>query len=755
MKKTCRWASLILAATLIFSSAIISGCHHKETDETTEAAETSGTTKTSEVIEGDTEETSETTEWVDPDNIKLPKDYKNEALELAQKVGLTEDDLRGEYEYFIQFAQTVDGNPALYDYEGYVYQLFPMIADQIDEENKEYFLAQLENLVIEDGDAGPEASAYYAISNNYVLIGGWVFNTPDAAASLTVYHELIHFVDGAIGGTPANVAIMNDGSIVCSDELTEDQMADVTQYVEANFLVEGGAEHYVAKYFSNANGPSSYNAITAFSTALEYIIGTEKYDSMFFDSNTTYQFFELLEEYGFTDEEIVKVINGLQKLHYGYKVNFDSSDMISPQETLIRMYEEKFGTDFKDDLLFCELIVYAGNSEYFPYIAPYPPKFKDMRDEWRQIVAEEYGVELEDIGLMNYPTPVFIDGEIVFGSIYDVFYRNDFGRSEDGLFQFTYDFEKDEVIEYSTKVCDWVPGDVNEKLKNEKSDGAKELIESLKVDNSAAHDQKVTGSISELNDQYEKAAQIGSKHGIYFWFADLTPEGLLNENKTATDPDKIDVALDEISEVLDLYPEDYFDQLLFEYYKGFAICLYDGDYEPRMRGSYCVNGDYYMIININISNPSITGFYGADTVRNMGFTSVSIMKTQLVCEIWKCTEKFFANYNSHFEEPTKGDDSWKKVNQHDFTYTDTTNDEINELIMDDHYDRSYFLCKECFTFKSTDRCLLYEYVMLSVIADLPSDLTPECETKVDELCDEIRHYFDTSEWQGIPSWESI
>ena len=757
MKKPYRWACLALVAAFAFSS--VAGCHRKETDETSETTETTEVTTevTDGVLDEETDETSETSEWADPDKAftELPRNYKEEALEIAAKVGLTEDDLRGEYEYFIQFAESVDGNPSLYEYEGYVYQLFPMIADNVDEENKEYFLDQLKNLVIEEGDPG-NASAYYAIANNYVLIGGWVFNEVEECASLTVYHELIHFIDGSIDGYPSDVAVLSDGSIVDSAELTEEQKADVAQYVDANFLVEGGAEHYVSKYFASSFAPPSYYEITAFSIALEYIIGTERYDSMFFDSNTTYEFFKLLEEYGYTDDEIIKVVNGLNQMQYGETVTYNKSDMINPQEVLIKMYEEKFGTDYKDDLLFCELFSNVAYEKYFTNLSPYPKKFtQEMRDEWKQIVADEYGVEFEDIGLMNYPTPIFVGDEIVFGSIFDVFYRNDFGRTEGGLFQFTYDFDKDEMIEYSTKECDWIPGEVNDKFKNEKSNGAKELIESLKVDNSEAHDQQVTGNAGNLKDQYEKAATIGSEHGVYIWFSDLTPKGLLKDDRIATDPAKIDAALSEIEEVLDLYPEDYFDQLLFEYYKGFAICLYEGDYDQYLRGSYCVNGDYYMIINISISNPSLNGFYGADTVRNMGFNSVSIMKTQLICEIWKCTEKFFANYNSHFEEPTKGNDSWKKVNEPYFTYTDIIEDQVIDLIMGDDYDWDYFLCRECVTFKTTDRCLLYEYVMLCAMTDSLPDLTPECEKKVNELEDEIRHFFDTDEWPDETTWESV
>ena len=761
MKKHYNWACLALAATFTFSSLALSGCHHKDTEETTETTENTEVTTTVNDEESEDTNPSDTTdesEWKDPDQVSsdIKRDYKTEALELAEKVGLTEEDLRGEYEYFIEFAECVDGNPALYDYEGYVYQLFPMVADQIEDEDKEYFLSQLSNLVIEEGDPGETASAYYAIANNYVLIGGWNFNMVEEVASLTVYHELVHFVDGAIDGVPSNVAVMNDGSIKITAELTEDEKADVKQYVEASCFVEGGAEHYAAKYYASSGINLAYGNPTMFIIGLEYILGTEKVDSLFFNSNTTYEVFKLFEEYGFTDDEIIKLINGLNQQLDGYNLNYNSSDMMNPQEALIRLYGEEIGTDYKEDLIFCEILARMADGEHFTNIAPYPCAFsREMIDSWKEIVAEEYGVEAGDISAMNYPDPIIIDGEVVFNTIYTVFYRNDFGRTEGGLFKFKYDFEKKELIEYECQTCDWVPGEVNDKFKNEKSSGAKDLIESLKVDNSAAHDQTVTGSMNNLQDQYKRAENIGSKYGVYIWFADLSPMGLLNKDKVATDPDKIDAALDDIETVLSLYPEDYFDQLLFEYYSGFAICLYDGGYDPYMRGSYNVNGDYYMIINLNVSNPTLNAFYGADTVRNMGFTNVNIAQTQLICDIWKCTEKFFTNYNSHFEEPTKGDESWKKVNQPYFTYVDATDDQIIDIIMGDHYSWDYFICREAVTFKVTDRTLLYEYVMLSVLTDSISDLNPECEAKVEEICDEIRHYFDTEDWPDTTSWESI
>ena len=759
MKKSHRLACLALAATFTSSSVALSGCHHKETEETAETTKISETTTVAtEVSDEETEETTESSEWIDPDkaNEDLPKGFKDEALEVAEKVGLTDEDLRGEYEYFLQFAETVDGNPSLYEYEGYVYQLFPMIADHIDEENKDYFLDQLKNLVIENGEAGPDAAAYYACANNYILIGGWVFNVPDCDASLTVYHELIHFVDNTISEADySSLAVMNDGSIVKSDELTEEQLSDVKEYVNSNFFTESGDEHYVAKYFGNANSPMAYNENVAFMIALEYIIGTERFDSIFFAPDTTYQFFKLMQEYDFTDDEIIKIMETLN--HWQDEDDdYDINKMMNPQEAIVKMYEKEFSTDYKDDLLFCEFLANMENTKYFPSIAPYPRKFTvEMIEDWKALVADKYGVDVEDIGLMNYPEPVFVGDEIKFGTLFTVFFKNDFGRSEGGVFQFTYDFEKDEIIEYEARTCDWVPGEVNDKFKNEKSSGAKDLIESLKADNSEAHDQTVKGTDSTLEAQYKKASEIGSKHGVYFWFADLTPDGLLNDDKIASDPSKIDAALDEIGEVLDLYPEDYFDQLLFEYYQGFAICLYDGNYEHFMRGSYCVNGDYYMIININISNPSLESFYGADTVRKMGFNSVSIMKTQLICEIWKCTEKFFSNYDSHFEQPAKGYDSWKKVNQPYFSYADTTEDELIDFIMTDYYDWDYFLCKECVTFRETDRNLLYEYMMLSAITGYSTDLTPEVEKKIDEIQDEIRHFFDTDNWPDETIWESI
>ena len=99
MKKPYRWACLALVAAFAFSS--VAGCHRKETDETSETTETTEVTTevTDGVLDEETDETSETSEWADPDKAftELPRNYKEEALEIAAKVGLTEEDLRGEY----------------------------------------------------------------------------------------------------------------------------------------------------------------------------------------------------------------------------------------------------------------------------------------------------------------------------------------------------------------------------------------------------------------------------------------------------------------------------------------------------------------------------------------------------------------------------------------------------------------------------------------------------------------------------------
>ena len=55
----------------------------------------------------------------------------SEAIRIAELHGLSEKDLRGEYELFTMFSEMIEGNNRLNGYKEIVYRIFPVVADNV------------------------------------------------------------------------------------------------------------------------------------------------------------------------------------------------------------------------------------------------------------------------------------------------------------------------------------------------------------------------------------------------------------------------------------------------------------------------------------------------------------------------------------------------------------------------------------------------------------------------------------------------
>ena len=748
MRKSKRVLCLVLSAVFVFSSLMLGGCN--KNPEETDAS----TVNTVQITETTMPETSETKGKIDPDKAdgQLGEviDYKEEALKIAAEVGLSEEDLKGEYALFLEYAEAVSGNPSLYQFSGYVYQLFPVVADNLDEEDKEHFLDKVKTLRFEE-DAFDSLGGYYSSGGNYVLIGDAFYSQLDGTFAFSIYHELMHFVDGSIDEGGSLAAYMNDGTIKDASELTEEEKNDVKQYIGDAGFVEGGAEHYVAQYYSNNVSNLAYYEAAVIMTTLEYIIGSEKLAEIFFDSNTAYAFTTFLQENGFTAEDSVAYMNAINYAAYGDV----GGSMKNPQEMLIKLYEIYKGTEFRNDLAFCEMLESCYLYGYsFSDLAPYGHAFTDKLDDWKIMVAEEFGCD--EATFSYYPYPIIVDGQLKFSCLTYLYGPDIESRKSEAIFIFEYDFANEEIIDHEIIYKEWMPEDPVDRLPSELDGDGKELLAECVADNSAAHDQSVKGTNKELVDLYKRAEEIGSKHGVYIWFDDLVPEGHLSDYvSAASDPAKISDALDKIEAILDLYPEDYFDQLLFEYFYGAAICLYDGpndDFIPEI----CYSSDqYYMVMNVNVSSTAVNKYYGAEETRAKYHPDLTPFEAQLLCEIWKSTERFFKTRNNNFEKTQINEKSWSKLNEFNFDYTGCTDDEIIDMMLSEFINLDYFTDKKCVSSATNDRVSIYMCMMGYALTGKKPEVSEFVAAKGDELCRAMRIMFVTDNWPTVTSWEKV
>ena len=745
MGKNAKVLCLIISITIIVSLFPLSACD-KTTNETENYHSKETFVSAIEPEESDVTETSVTEEEEEQPTTK------EMAVLIAQRVGIKEEDLKGKYELFLEYAKIVADNPELNDYRGHVYKIFPVVAEQINDENKDYFFDGVRSLVIKEYPSD-SSSAYYDQGINTIIVGADIkYTLSDDEKDTYVYHELLHFVDDYIDGEAATISVDNDG--VFSEITVHDVYFDPD--MDLNLLAykmnEGSTEYLACKYFGFYQRINIYFASTEFFTGLEYILGYDETEKLIFDHNSELRFLGLLQKNGFSDDEIIAFFNGVT---YTTLWRTSSESLKAPMDILIRLYENNIGPDYAEDPEFCRILLAVNKfplmeSEYDDFIRSIDYDLESEQTQAAEIIEGEYGAVLVDDSIGDV-SPIMIDGTLKLSTEFRI--SGDEGESRK-IFIMDYDFDTCKMTDHEFRDVN-SPIDPFDKLDPDSDDFLK-LMDELKPDVSDAHNQKVQGNDDDLQACYRRAKDIGNKYGIQFWFADLTPDGVIfNPSTVITDPAVIGNTLDRIESVLSLYPEDYFDQLQFEYYDGFAICLYSGWFDYAYKDFVYVDGKYYMTIFVDAIISETQGYFGADDLRTRYFGSEWALEAELICDIWDITEKYISNRNDHMSITSVNEDTWQALNPESFEYSYSELEE-NLVSFDETGYSQFFLNKECVSFSKTDRILTYEYLMLLTLSGKSdTEIDQHCKDKIEELKRAIRCSFDSSEWPDECSWERI
>ena len=751
--------SLFLAVLICFGSLALSGCEQKP-----EETESSGDSRyETEATSADNTEASETsaplpspTDAPSPSPTSAPSptpavltdsEAEAEALKLAEKAGLTKEELRGKYALFQKYYYVVSTNAGVEGYRNYLYKFFPLVADHLKSENEESFLKKLSALkmftVKTDAFAGGFSGNQIEFNGDNVKYWGEHYQT------LVIYHETTHFMDAWIDGEVGEVYLMKDGSFQFYPHSMEGEVDydQVVYHSAMGYFTEGGAEKYKTEYFTKASTDPTPTGLE-FLVGLEYIFGKETVDDIFFSHDTAVKFCYLLRENGFSDEDIIRML----RTTVTDKVMKDKTKYIDPREVLIRLYINKIGPDYAKDAKFCRIIASLDKD----LINKIPTEYRSFISKVTKAAGKDYNSMLKQVrkkvGTQNAyfeekPYTIFLDGELKLVTMLCTYEKE---RPVYTSVIFDYDFDKRSVNSIEL-YKDWVPDSIeSKKLPTEEADA---LVKTLYKDNSEAHNQTVTGTNERLSDLYKKAEELGNKYGIYIWFADLTPDGVLFSKDTkAYERGLVSMTLKNIENVLSLYPEDYFDQLLFENYSAVAICLYTGWFEEEFPESVYVNGKNYLIFYVDTDIVSVQGYNGGSTIRRM-FPDATPMEAELICDIWKATEGVISLRNRYYEKPSLTNSNWTAKNYKGFKYLDSEDgDKLEKYAKKTKM--QYFICNEALIDPKTDRILTYEYMMLLALTGKdPGGLSKECLAKIGELKNAIRQEFDASAWPGSTSWE--
>ncbi|MBR6006737.1 MAG: hypothetical protein IK064_03835, partial [Clostridia bacterium] len=375
-----------------------------------------------------------------------------EALAAAEEHGLSKEDLRGEYELFLRFSETVEGNPGLGEYRALVYRIFPVIADHTEYLDAEYFFGKLASLSFSESELEAGFWGLYQHETNAILIREDVQDDSRWELSAVVFHELMHFVDRSMSGAESAMYIL-DGRRLYADEFLalpmEDRLRTVILY-NADAVTEGGAELYTAKYFSG--GVRSYFSACSILTGIEYIYGTEKLNELFFGTDSEAVLAELLLDAGYSEDRYYTAAASLNWLTTP-RTSYMPNERIAPEDILIDLYEHELGSGWEQDEPFIYILKSLSDVAWPDYERSVHADFLqgiefNTREQYADFLSKLYaGLSFRPEPMFDPPFPVIKDGRFLITAFAD-WTDPDTAQPVRGTIAAEYDFGTEQPIGY-------------------------------------------------------------------------------------------------------------------------------------------------------------------------------------------------------------------------------------------------------------------------------------------------------------------
>ena len=720
-KRTC---GVLMAGALTISAFAVTGCRTggrmRDDPQTDVSLNTSETT--SEPYGPSQTETSDIT-------YQCPSSPEKEAKALAQELGLPPEELHGKYDLFLKYADCIINNPNLIEYRGFVVSLFPMVADHLEDEDEEFFLSMLRDLSFESVYLNGNAGDFRSWGNAIRIFGDGTLYETEATYS-TAMHELTHFFDAYSDGEWEGQMAFVDGRLAYREELTEEQWLSSKEYYTASFIVEGGAELYNGKYFTKH--PYSYPCPQNFLIGFEWIYGSDALDELFFSKDTTKRFVGYMKDIGYTDEQIVNVIQSFN--HYTYDYVDAPENPVRMEDVLIDLYEHEKKTDWKEDKVFCQIIRQL-NQRFYEDV---PLKHDDVTDilmtycemeDFAHAVlgSIDQGDNPDILGIFDV---IILDGKPYLTA--DLLQTEEINKDRPTTLLVEYDFDAGKVLSYEYYVHAY-PKVLPQPLATGKA--LDERLSSLEHDTSDLLNQKPFVGADELKEVYDRAAEMGNKYGVYIRVGENLPTYAepyifdLGSEKTY-DIQKINEMLDIAESVLSQFPDGYFAQFDYGYYKGFEICIFQW---PLYSG-----------LNIFWTEDGYIMSYSMDSVCTEDPVE---HRRGLVQAIFDATDKKLRNYFDNFTDPMFSESVWKTKNPEHFFYTGY----YPEDLADGEYEtyKDYVVSKDGMLTGRMDRILLMQAVLDK------ENITEQCKEKARFYSQCIREAFDDSTWPEQTTWEAL
>jgi len=353
--------------------------------------------------------------------------FKNEYLKInvndyLARYALDEKLINDNLELFKKYAYVVSKNPNLDEFDDYIFNLFKVLAYNKHLLIEDKFFYSLKHLkidsVAESQCSGENVAGCYIDTDKQIEYMEEYIGKPFLEHVL--YHELFHFLDFSLNTyEQENFYTCNDKYVSSleyeklSEKEKEKECCTYYGAIDTQFIREGGAELFSAKYFFDYQS-ETYPKYVEIINDLSVIYGEDRIEEIFYMGNTDYEFYKLMV-----------LENGMDSKDYEFFVSYandDTNDIDSSKylDILVDLYNST-GRDIDSDNQFKYLLskklqysFYKMNKEDKNY--EFYNELSDYRIKIENTI-EQYILK-DNQGVAYYSSPRYFYKE---GNIYFIF----------------------------------------------------------------------------------------------------------------------------------------------------------------------------------------------------------------------------------------------------------------------------------------------------------------------------------------------
>lgn len=309
-------------------------------------------------------------------NFKFDKYNEINTSEVIEKYNLNDYDklIKENENLFKKYTYIAQKNDGIGKYLPYVIKLFPVIANNKEYLDEDYFLRALYKLFFYQNDNKVDGNAgiYHDDTKSIEL---------KVVSDSVIYHEILHFIDFNFNNQNNKenntLNLYKKGNEI----ITESSYYDKSPEEQANyyftsktyrFISEAGAELYSLDYFENGNKPRVYLAIIYIYNALRLIYGDDFMKEVFFKDNGIDLLYQKIVDGGYVPSECLKMFDFFDS-YREESFGFRNEDIQNVFDYLVTLYENENNKKWYQDKafnLFISLLIYNNenlliNSKYY------------------------------------------------------------------------------------------------------------------------------------------------------------------------------------------------------------------------------------------------------------------------------------------------------------------------------------------------------------------------------------------------------